>query len=416
MKRTQKTQLQIEHVAPHTLLPHPRNPRTISSAQMAALERSITQFGMVDPVVVRKADRTVIGGHQRLEAARTLGLKTMPAVFLDLSQEQASLLNIALNKIAGDWDLERLGEILSELRDLPDVDVTLTGFDSQELEELFAGMEAEGDFPGDCEHLDADLLSRLAHPKATGRVQPGQLWVLGRHRLLCADSLEPGVLHRLCLGRKVPITVTDPPYGIDFTSQSQGKKAAIANDSAEGFASFLERALPAVKSVMSSGATLCGCYAAMEPALQAQVEQSMAAADRPPRSRRAASASMPMWDRCLACLGWSRRCRANPDGRETLISAVPSPRNKGRWCDTRDALRGTQLAEARPLGEAVGGPDPAAALPRAADHRLSAGCLNGVDDQGTAQIAVSQGLDTRNSAHDTAESPSGQGYCGFTAN
>jgi ParB-like chromosome segregation protein Spo0J len=223
---------------------------------MAALERSITQFGLVDPVVVRKADRTVIGGHQRLEAARKLGLKTVPAVFVDLSQEQASLLNIALNKIAGDWDLDRLGEILSELRDLPDVDVTLTGFDSQELEELFAGMEAEGDLPGDGEHLDADLLSRLAHPTSSGRVQPGQLWLLGRHRLLCGDSLEPDMLSRLCAGKRIPLVATDPPYGIDFTSQSKGKKAAIANDSAEGFASFLERALPAVKSVMSSGATL----------------------------------------------------------------------------------------------------------------------------------------------------------------
>ncbi len=147
MRTTRRTSLQIEHVAPHTLLPHPRNPRTISSAQMAALERSITQFGLVDPVVVRKADRTVIGGHQRLEAARKLGLKTVPAVFVDLSQEQASLLNIALNKIAGDWDLDRLGEILSELRDLPDVDVTLTGFDSQELEGAVCGDGGGGGSP-----------------------------------------------------------------------------------------------------------------------------------------------------------------------------------------------------------------------------------------------------------------------------
>ena len=256
MTTTRRKSLQIEHVAPRTLLPHPRNPRTISSAQMASLERSIASFGLVDPVVVRKADRTVIGGHQRLEAARKLGLKTVPAVFLDLSEAEASLLNIALNKISGDWDLEKLGEILSELRDLPDVDVTLTGFDSQELEDLFAGMEAEGDLPGDGEHLDADLLSRLAHPTSAGRVKPGQLWLLGRHRLLCSDSLEPGMLSRLCAGKRVPLVVTDPPYGIDFTSQSKAKKTAIANDSAQGFELFLERALPAVKKVMASGATL----------------------------------------------------------------------------------------------------------------------------------------------------------------
>jgi DNA modification methylase len=332
MKRTQKTQLQIEHVAPHTLLPHPRNPRTISSAQMAALERSITQFGLVDPVVVRKADRTVIGGHQRLEAARKLGLKTVPAVFVDLSQEQASLLNIALNKIAGDWDLDRLGEILSELRDLPDVDVTLTGFDSQELEDLFAGMEAEGDLPGDGEHLDADLLSRLAHPTSSGRVQPGQLWLLGRHRLMCGDSLEPGVLHRLCLGRKVPLTVTDPPYGIDFTSQSKARKAAIANDSAEGFTSFLERALPAVKSVMSSGATLYWFAAGGGP--NTALAQALLAV-----SSHFTLQNCLVWDKETPGLGWRWR-----RSWEAIIEASVGP--PSRWqggTHRRNVLRWPKL-------------------------------------------------------------------------
>jgi len=203
--------LQIEHVAPDTLLPCAGNPRTISAGQMAALQRSITQFGFVDPLVVRRADRTVIGGHQRLEAAKTLGLKTVPVVFVDLTESEASLLNIALNKISGDWDLEQLGQILIELRDLPDVDVSLSGFDTQELEDLLAGMEANGDLPGAGEDLDAEMLERLAHPHSTGRVQPGQLWRLGRHRLVCADALEPDTLNRLCGGKPVPLVLTDPP-------------------------------------------------------------------------------------------------------------------------------------------------------------------------------------------------------------
>jgi len=248
--------LQIEHVSPHMLRPHPRNPRTISPAQMAALERSISQFGLVDPMVVRKADHTVIGGHQRLEAARRLGLKTVPVVFLDLSETDASLLNIALNKISGDWDLEQLSQILQELRDLPEVDVTLTGFDSQELEDLFAGMEAESDLPDRGEHLDADVLSRLQHPESTGGVKPGELWWLGKHRLLCGDVLEPGMLFRLCAGKKAPLIVTDPPYGIDYQSAAKAKKAAIANDGAAEFESFLGRALPVVRSVMAEGATI----------------------------------------------------------------------------------------------------------------------------------------------------------------
>ena len=129
-RRTGKTaaccDLQIQQVALDTLRPSARNPRRITGSQLAALERSISQFGFVDPIVVRKADWTVIGGHQRLEAARRLGLREVPVVLVDLTEDQARLLNLALNKIHGDWDLEQLGEILAELRDLPSLDVTLT--------------------------------------------------------------------------------------------------------------------------------------------------------------------------------------------------------------------------------------------------------------------------------------------------
>jgi len=322
--------LQIEHVSAHTLRPHPRNPRTISPGQMAALERSITQFGLVDPMVVRKADHTVIGGHQRLEAAKRLGLKTVPVVFVDLTETEASLLNIALNKISGDWDLEKLGEILSELRDLPDIDVSLTGFDTEELEDLFAGMEAEGDLPGSDEHLDADLLSRLQHPKSTGRVQPGGLWLLGRHRLLCGDCLEPGSLARVCEGQSVPLVLTDPPYGIDYRSAAKARKAAIANDGAAEFESFLGRALPVVRSVMAEGATLywfaAGGGAALGQALLAI-------------SRHFHLQNLLVWDKETPGLGW--RWRRSWEG--IIEASVGKP---ARWyggTHRRNVLRWPKL-------------------------------------------------------------------------
>ncbi len=267
---------------------------------MAALERSIAQFGLVDPILVRKADRTVIGGHQRLAAAQKLGLTTVPAVFADLTETEASLLNIALNRISGDWDLEQLGHILTELRDLPEVDVTLTGFDSEELEDLLAEMEAEGDLPDSGEHLDADILFRLQHPRSTGRVHPGELWLLGRHRLLCGDCLEPGALARLCAAKRAPLVVTDPPYGIDFQSQSKRGKAAIANDAAEGFELFLERALPAVRSVMSSGATLYWFAAGGGP--NTAVGQALLAI-----SRYFTLQNCLVWDKETPGLGWRWR-------------------------------------------------------------------------------------------------------------
>jgi DNA modification methylase len=297
MRQTRRKEaLCIEHVAPESLLPYPANPRTMSAAQMAALQRSITQFGFVDPLVVRRADRTVIGGHQRLEAARTIGLKTVPVVFVDLTESEASLLNIALNRISGDWDLEQLGQILTELRDLPEVDVSLTGFDTQELEDLFAEMQADGDLPGPGEDLDAEMRDRLAHPRSTGRVQPGRLWRLGRHRLVCADALQSDTLDRLCGGKRVPLVLTDPPYGIDYESTTG--KAPIANDGSADFEAFLARALPAVRSAMTSGATLywfaAGGGAALGQALLAV-------------SRHFTLQNLIVWDKETPGLGWRWR-------------------------------------------------------------------------------------------------------------
>jgi DNA modification methylase len=297
MRQTRRKQdLCIEHVAPDTLLPYAGNPRTISAGQMAALQRSIRQFGFVDPLVVRRADRTVIGGHQRLEAAKTLGLKTVPVVFVDLTESEASLLNIALNKISGDWDLEQLGQILTELRDLPDVDVSLSGFDTQELEDLFAEMEAEGDLRQEGEQLDAEMLDRLAHPRSTGRVEPGQLWRLGRHRLVCADALEPDTLDRLCAGKRIPLVLTDPPYGIDY--QSAAGKAPIANDGSADFEAFLARALPVVRSAMTSGATLYWFAAGGGPTLG----QALLAI-----SQHFTLQNLIVWDKETPGLGWRWR-------------------------------------------------------------------------------------------------------------
>jgi ParB-like chromosome segregation protein Spo0J len=100
-------QIQIEHVPIDQLRPDPANPRKISDAELEALTRSIREFGFIDPVIALR-DGTVIGGHQCLLAARKLGLKTIPTVYVDLPLEQARLLNLALNKISGSWDDELL--------------------------------------------------------------------------------------------------------------------------------------------------------------------------------------------------------------------------------------------------------------------------------------------------------------------
>ena len=140
---TKKTPITIKRVPIDQLRPFPGNPRQMPEAELGKLKRSIREFGFVEPVVVRKADNTIVGGHQRVEAAKALGLKRVPVVYIDVSADQAKALNLALNKIHGEWDLPKLGELLEELRELPGLDETLSGFDEIEMDDLLAELERQ---------------------------------------------------------------------------------------------------------------------------------------------------------------------------------------------------------------------------------------------------------------------------------
>lgn len=172
--------LAIEHVPIDNLRPDPANPRRIADAELEALTRSIQQFGLVDPIIVRREDSTVIGGHQRLLAARRLGLKTVPVVYVDLSMEQARLLNLALNKVAGSWDEELLARLLAELQDVPGVDISLSGFADDEIAKLLKTLDAR-EKRGREEDLDLDAAWWAA--KADPGVERGNVWQLGDHRV-----------------------------------------------------------------------------------------------------------------------------------------------------------------------------------------------------------------------------------------
>jgi ParB-like chromosome segregation protein Spo0J len=134
---------QVVQVPIDELRPDPANPRRISAEELDALTKSMRQFGPVVPIVARLEDRVVIGGHQRLVAARRLGLKTIPTIFLDVDLEQAHLLNLALNKISGEWDPDLLGQMLRDLSLVPDVDLSLSGFSDDELKKFLKRIESE---------------------------------------------------------------------------------------------------------------------------------------------------------------------------------------------------------------------------------------------------------------------------------
>jgi ParB-like chromosome segregation protein Spo0J len=121
----------------------PWNPRTLSEAQRSALKRSLEHFGAVDPAIVRHSDGLIVGGHQRvMVASEDLEWTTFPVVYVEGPDEEMKALNIALNKIAGAWDTDKLGELLAELRASDDVDASLTGFDDSEIDRLLKSLES----------------------------------------------------------------------------------------------------------------------------------------------------------------------------------------------------------------------------------------------------------------------------------
>jgi DNA modification methylase len=241
---TTETLVQIEHVPLDDLRPDPANPRRIADAELEALTRSIREYGFVEPVVARHADNTVIGGHQRLVAARKLGLRSVPVIFLDVTLEEGRLLNLALNRISGDWDDELLGRMLADLRADGDLDLSLSGFGEDELDRLMKSLDVreKRDKP---EAFDVDAALEAA--RAAARARPGELWALGPHRLLVADAGDTAAVQRLLAGARPAMCFTDPPYNVsygDHGGQQRGqRKRRIHNDamSEEQFAKFCRR-------------------------------------------------------------------------------------------------------------------------------------------------------------------------------
>jgi len=205
--------LTTEDVPLKDLRPDPANPRRISEDELDALERSLRQFGFVQPVLARRENRTVIGGHQRLVAARRLGLATVPVTWLDISVEQARLLGLALNRISGSWDEQLLARLLADLQATPDLDLSLSGFGEDEVKELLRSLEVREKR----ERPEAfDLEEALEEARRAPRTKPGDLWALGDHRLLCGDATSAADVARLLDGAAPTLLATDPPYGVSL--------------------------------------------------------------------------------------------------------------------------------------------------------------------------------------------------------
>ena len=199
--------MKIELIDPETLKSAAYNPRQISREELNKLIKSIKQFGFVDPALVRKDDNMIVGGHQRVKAALELGLKEIPVVFLDITENDAKLLNVALNKISGDWDEDKLTELLAELKFFDDVDELLTGFDEDELDNLIADLDSTA---------EASEYDDIIPEEVESVCKEGQLWKLGNHRLFCGDATIKKNYDILLNKNKIQMVFTDPPYGMNL--------------------------------------------------------------------------------------------------------------------------------------------------------------------------------------------------------
>jgi len=194
------------------LHPDPANANRMSDEELDALENGMRRFGFVQPIVARR-DGTVVGGHQRLIVARRLGYQEVPVIWVDLSLEQARLLGLALNKIAGSWDEALLARLLAELQIVPDLDLGLSGFDQDEVAALLRSLDVREKR----DRIEAfDLDDVLDGARQSLRTKAGDLWQLGDHRLLCGDATDPAAVERLLAGATPRLLVTDPPYGVSL--------------------------------------------------------------------------------------------------------------------------------------------------------------------------------------------------------
>ena len=228
-----------------SLIPYARNARTHSDMQVAQIAASIKEFGFLNPIVIAE-DNTILCGHGRLMAAQKLGLKKVPCVKEShLTETQRRAFIIADNKLSlnAGWDNELLSVELTELRGA-DFDLDLLGFDEKELSQLFdEGNEIQED--------EFDVETELTKPTFS---KLGDIWSLGRHRLVCGDSTKEETYKSLMGKKKANLVMTDPPYNVDY----QGSAGKIKNDNMESdkFYQFLLDAFVNMEQAMASDASI----------------------------------------------------------------------------------------------------------------------------------------------------------------
>lgn len=227
------------------LIPVSYNPRKKlkpGDSEYEKIKNSINEFGYVDPVIVN-SDMTVVGGHQRLTVLKELGFKEIDCVVIDIDKTKEKALNIALNKISGEWNKELLADLIKDLQTL-DYDTSFTGFEPPEIDALFNELHPKG--------VKEDGFDEA--PPENPITQSGDIWLLGRHRLICGDSTKQETYEKLMENKKANLIVTDPPYNVDY----EGTAGKIQNDHMEDkkFHEFLLAAYKCMYESLADGGSI----------------------------------------------------------------------------------------------------------------------------------------------------------------
>ena len=281
--------MNIEQVKLDALIPYARNSRTHSDAQVAQIAASIKEFGFTNPVLIDETG-SIIAGHGRVMAARKLAIADIPSIRLThLTEAQKKAYVIADNKLAlnAGWDDEMLAVELTDLKDMG-FDLDLTGFSTDEIEALLAPTGTEG-------LTDEDAVPEV--PEAPVTVL-GDVWILGKHRVMCGDSTSIEQAEQLMAGTNADLVFTDPPYNVAYSGRGQNNLGTIKNDdmSAADFEQFCRDLFATYHAVMKPLACIYVCHPDSQSAPKLAFEKTFAEQFK--------KSSTIIWMKQSAGMGW----------------------------------------------------------------------------------------------------------------
>ena len=220
---------------------NPRKDLKPGDKEYEKLKRSVSEFGAVEPIVWNERTGHIVGGHQRFKVLCDLGQTEMDCVVVDLDDARERALNVALNKIQGDWDEQKLAELFVGF-DLSGFDAELTGFEMDEIEAMLDGYYSKEAVQDD---FDEEKAKKDIESNGGAVTKRGDIWILGGHRLMCGDSTYAGDISKLMDGQKAQLCVTSPPYGVGKEYEEHGLQPWFATMK------------PAIKNICKYAATVC---------------------------------------------------------------------------------------------------------------------------------------------------------------